>query len=147
MLHQRAKYQDIIIDAGGRDSTALRAALTLSDVLVIPFQPRSFDLWAMQDVLNLVNEANSMRDGLKVYAVLDQADSQGVDNSEAVQVVCGLEGVELLLAALGRRKAFASAAGAGLSVLEVSPKNQKACSELSTLIDLIFIGNTNDGPM
>lgn len=42
--HQRAKYQDIIIDAGGRDSTALRAALTLCDVLVIPFQPRSFDL-------------------------------------------------------------------------------------------------------
>jgi len=101
VLHQRAKYQDIIIDAGGRDSTALRAALTLSDVLVIPFQPRSFDLWAMQDVLNLVNEANSMRDGLKVYAVLDQADSQGVDNSEAVQVVCGLEGVELLLACAG----------------------------------------------
>ena len=78
VLHQRAKYQDIIIDAGGRDSTALRAALTLSDVLLIPFQPRSFDLWAMQDVLNLVAEANSMRDGLKSFAVLNQADAQGV---------------------------------------------------------------------
>ena len=69
--HQRAKYQDIIIDAGGRDSTALRAALTLCDVLVIPFQPRSFDLWAMQDVLTLVNEAKSVRDGLRVFALLN----------------------------------------------------------------------------
>jgi len=147
VLHQRAKYQDIIIDAGGRDSTALRAALTLSDVLVIPFQPRSFDLWAIQDVLNLVNEANSMRDGLKTFAVLNQADAQGVDNSEAVQVVRTLQGVELLAAALGRRKAFASAAGAGLSVLEVTPKDQKACSELTTLIELIFIGNADSGAM
>jgi chromosome partitioning protein len=38
----RPKYQDIIIDAGGRDLTALRAALVLSDVFVVPFAPR---LW------------------------------------------------------------------------------------------------------
>lgn len=147
VLHQRDKYQDIIIDAGGRDSTALRAALTLSDVLVIPFQPRSFDLWAMQDVLNLVNEAKSMRDGLTAFAVLNQADAQGVDNSEAVQVVRVLQGVELLAASLGRRKAFASAAGAGLSVLEVTPKDQKACRELNALIDRIFIGKADLGTM
>ncbi len=29
------KFEDIVIDAGGRDSTALRAALVLSDVLVV----------------------------------------------------------------------------------------------------------------
>ena len=138
--HQRAKYQDIIIDAGGRDSTALRAALTLSDVLVIPFQPRSFDLWAMQDVLTLVNEAKSVRDGLRVFALLNQADAQGADNGEAVQVVRGMEGVELLSVSLGRRKAFASAAGAGLSVLEMSPKDAKACAEAAAVIDMIFIG-------
>lgn len=34
---QRGKWDDIVIDVGGRDSTALRAALILSDVLVVPF--------------------------------------------------------------------------------------------------------------
>jgi chromosome partitioning protein len=38
---QRAKYDDVVIDAGGRDSTALRAALILSDRLIVPFLPRS----------------------------------------------------------------------------------------------------------
>ena len=38
---QAAKFDDVVIDAGGRDSTALRAALVLSDVLLVPFQPRS----------------------------------------------------------------------------------------------------------
>jgi chromosome partitioning protein len=139
--HQRDKYQDIIIDAGGRDSTALRAALTLCDVLVIPFQPRSFDLWAMQDVLTLVNEARSVRDGLRVYALLNLADPQGSDNAEAAEVVKGLEGIELLPVTLGRRKAFSSAAGSGLSVMEMSPKDPKACNEIQSLFNCIFIGN------
>ena len=39
VMQQAGKFQDIIIDAGGRDSTALRAALVLSDVIVVPFQP------------------------------------------------------------------------------------------------------------
>ena len=42
---QAAKFDDVVIDAGGRDSTALRAALVLSDVLLVPFQPRSYDVW------------------------------------------------------------------------------------------------------
>ena len=137
--HQRSKYQDIIIDAGGRDSTALRAALTLCDVLVIPFQPRSFDLWAMQDVLTLVNEARSVRDGLRTVALLNQADPQGTDNAEAVEVVRGLEGVELLSVSLGRRKAYASAAGSGLSVLESNPRDAKASAEIKVLIVSVFI--------
>ena len=145
--HQRTKYQDIIIDAGGRDSTALRAALTLCDVLVIPFQPRSFDLWALQDVLSLVNEAKSVRDGLRVYALLNLADAQGADNAEASEVVRSLDGVDLLPISLGRRKAYASAAGGGLSVLELSPKDAKACSEANALIDFIFIGNNDQGTM
>ena len=47
---QSSKFDDVIIDAGGRDSTALRAALVLSDVLLVPFQPRSYDVWALEDI-------------------------------------------------------------------------------------------------
>lgn len=71
---QRDKWQDIIIDAGGRDSTALRAALILSDVLLVPFAPRSYDVWALDDMAALVDEARSVRDGLRAFAVLNQAD-------------------------------------------------------------------------
>ena len=50
---QTAKFDDVVIDAGGRDSTALRAALVLSDVLLVPFQPRSYDVWALNDIAAL----------------------------------------------------------------------------------------------
>lgn len=38
----------------GVDSTVIRAALVLSDVLLVPFQPRSYDVWALNDIAALV---------------------------------------------------------------------------------------------
>ena len=74
VLQQASKFDDVVIDAGGRDSTALRAALVLSDVLLVPFQPRSYDVWALNDIAALVDEARSVRDGLKAFAILNCAD-------------------------------------------------------------------------
>ena len=66
---QRVHYDDVVIDAGGRDSTALRAALMLSDVVVVPFQPRSFDVWGVSDMAEIAAEAVSMRDGLRLSLI------------------------------------------------------------------------------
>lgn len=71
---QAAKFDDVVIDAGGRDSTALRAALVLSDVLLVPFQPRSYDVWALNDIAGLVDDTRSVRDGLRYFAILNCAD-------------------------------------------------------------------------
>jgi len=136
-----SKYDDIIIDAGGRDSTALRAALMLADVVLIPFQPRSVDIWAMGDMAELVKEAHSMRDGLKAFALLNGADPRGSDNAEAAQAVADFEHIQYLDAPIGRRKALADAMGDGLSVLESKPKDEKAINEINMLVNLVFILN------
>ncbi|PWV57743.1 AAA family ATPase [Plasticicumulans acidivorans] len=137
---QAAKFDDVIIDAGGRDSTALRAALVLSDVLLVPFQPRSYDVWALSDIAALVDEARSVRDGLRCFAVLNCADpgEHSSDNAEAAAAVAEVPQFEYLPTALRRRKAFANAAGAGLSVLELKPQDAKASAELNTLISNLF---------
>jgi len=135
------KYDDIIIDAGGRDSTAMRAALMLADVVIIPFLPRSVDIWAMADMAELVKEAHSMRDTLKVFAVLNSADPRGSDNGAAAEAVAEFEHITYLDAPVGRRKALADAMGDGLSVLEWKPKDEKAIDEITRLVNLVFIAN------
>ncbi len=137
---QASKFDDIIIDAGGRDSTALRAALVLSDVLLVPFQPRSYDVWALEDIAGLIDEARSVRDGLRAMAVLNCADpgEASSDNIEAAASVAEVPQFEYLPTALRRRKAFANAAGAGLSVLELKPSDKKAIDELSALVSSVF---------
>ena len=126
--------------AGGRDSTALRAALVLSDVLVVPFQPRSYDVWALNDIAGLVDEARSVRDGLRAVAVLNCADTgeASTDNAEAAAAVADVPQFEYLNTPIRRRKAFANAAGQGLSVLESKPADRKACDELNTLVNAFF---------
>ena len=137
---QVKKFDDVIIDAGGRDSTALRAALVLSDVLLVPFLPRSFDVWALNDIAALVNEARSVRDGLRAFAVLNCADpgENSSDNTDAAAAVSDVPAFEYLPTPLRRRKSFSNAAGAGLSVLEIKPQDSKATEELKALISAFF---------
>lgn len=133
-----AKFDDVVIDAGGRDSTALRAALLLSDVLVVPFAPRSLDVWALADICSLIDEAKGYRDGLRAVAVLNNADASGQDNADAIEALAEFPQLEYLATPIRRRKPVANAAGMGLSVLELSPKDPKAIEEMSALVNAVF---------
>jgi chromosome partitioning protein len=137
---QAPKYDDVIIDAGGRDSSALRAALALSDVLLIPVPPRSADVWALADISALADEARSVRDGLRVCAFLNLADpgAGSADNAGAVEAFAEYPAIEVLDVAIRRRKAIANATGQGLSVTELLPRDAKAIEELATLMSMVF---------
>lgn len=137
---QRAKWDEIIIDVGGRDSTALRGALVLADVLLVPFAPRSYDVWALDDMAAMVDEARSVRDGLRAFAVMNLADpgSLSADNAEAAAAVAEFSQFNYLPTPIRRRKAFSNAGGAGLSVAELSPKDAKAIAELDALNEHLF---------
>lgn len=137
VTQQRDSYDYIVIDAGGRDSTALRAALTISDVVLVPFLPRSFDVWALSDVASLLNEARAVRD-IRALAVLNAADAQGTDNSDAVEALAEIPGIELLPIRLNRRKAIANASGAGLYIDEYRPRDNAASAEVFALKNILF---------
>lgn len=143
--HQAGKYDDVVIDAGGQDSAALRAALLLSDVLLVPFQPRSVDVWALTNMAALVDEAQGVRDGLRACAVLNAADpGSSSDNTDAAAALADFPHLELLEGLIRRRKAFANAIGLGLSVDELVPKDLKASEELAQLARNVFhIANTS----
>jgi chromosome partitioning protein len=136
---QAEKYDDVVIDAGGRDSSALRAALVLSDILLVPFAPRTVDVWALSDIAGLVDEARAMRDGLRVLAVLNLADA-GVssDNTDALAALADFPQLIPVSVMVRRRKAFANAVGLGLAVDELTPRDAKACEELAALAGIVF---------
>lgn len=141
--HQSRKYNDIIIDSGGRDSSALRAALYVADKLIVPFAPRSFDSWSLADMSSLVDQANieRQRDGknrLDALVVLNCADSGGKDNEEAAGVVAEFPSLRYIDTPIRRRKAIANAAGNGMGVLEYTPRDIKACDEISALVNCVF---------
>lgn len=137
-LRLAQKYQDIVIDTGGRDTTSQRAALSVADVLLVPFVPRSFDVWTLEKVAHVVGEVRTLNSTLLAYAFLNRADARGQDNDEAAAVIRDTPGLTFLSAPLGARKAFANAGALGMSVSELMPNDPKATAEVTTLYQRLF---------
>jgi len=133
------KYDDLIIDVGGRDTGSLRAALTVAHTLVIPVQPRSFDIWAVDQVAALVKEAREINPELRAVTILNAADAQGRDNDDAGEALHEIAGIEVLPLTIGRRKAFPNAAARGHAVTEAMPRDAKAVTELQALVKALYI--------
>ena len=130
-------YDDIIIDCGGRDTASLRAALTISNVFLVPFQPKSFDIWTAEKVSVLVEEATSFNDKLLSYVVINCAGSRGSDNDDAKKILSKVNGLKMLRGTVGLRKAFSNATAEGLGIIEVR-KDKKAQQEMIALHNAIF---------
>ena len=133
------KYDDIIIDVGGRDTGSLRAALTVAHTLLIPVQPRSFDIWSVDQMTHLVKEAREINERLRAVILLNAADAQGTDNAEAAEALKDSDGLVLLPFTIGRRKAFPHAASSGKAVTEHTPKDTKAVRELDALLKALYV--------
>ena len=135
VLKFKPKFDHIVIDTGGRDTTSQRAALFVSDIYLVPFNPRSFDLWTIADVENLVKEVRALKpDELHAFSVLNRADPKGSDNRDSAELLNESTVIEHITPAIVSRKSFANTASNGLGVIEGNPADEKAVAE----IDLLF---------
>lgn len=128
------KFEDVVVDTGGRDTTSQRAALTVADLYLVPFNPRSFDVWTLEKVTRLIQEIQTVNPRLKSYAFINRADPRGSDNQDAAEALSDTEVLEFLDAPLGNRKAYSNAAAQGLGVLELHPEDSKAVVEFRNLL-------------
>jgi len=138
VLKMKDHYDEIIIDVGGRDTTSQRAALTIADLLIAPFQPRSLDVWTIGKLSSLLDDVCVINPNLKTYAVINRADSQGKDNKEAIDIINETGNILCLIEMVCQRKAFANASAEGMGVIEMTPQDKKAVDEIRNLSNAIF---------
>lgn len=131
------KYDDIVIDTGGRDTVSQRSALTVSHTYLVPFAPRSLDIWTLRKVENLLEEVLPFNSGLRCLTFINKADARGTAKDEAADLLRGSANLQFLDTSVGTRIAFANAAAVGLGVLELRPADEKASQEVNELCRLI----------
>jgi chromosome partitioning protein len=134
----KTKYEDIIVDTGGRDTRSQRAALVVADILLVPFVPRSFDIWTVEKVGALVEDVRTLNPELRAYVFLNRADATGQENEEAKCILADASALTYLDIALGYRKAFGKAAAQGMAVTELKSQDSKASAEIMALYRHIF---------
>ena len=132
-------YRHVILDVGGKNTSSFRAALTVADKLLVPVPPTTWDFWATEQLLPLVEEAREINPKLQAYSVLNKAYSSGTDNEQVAALLRGFEPtINYLDTPIVLRKAWSDAVAQGLAVHEYKPRNSKAISELVALYKAIF---------
>lgn len=129
-------YDQVIIDVGGRDTGSFRSALTITDKLLIPVQPRTFDVWALESLVSLIDEARLVNPALRVKTVLNLAEVQGHENDDAAKVLSEFSSIEYLDCPIMRRKVYAESIAQGKGILEM--KNDKAKLEWLRLMTNVY---------
>ena len=140
-LHDLAKrYQDIIIDAGGRDSIELRAALVVANLALIPIQASQFDLWTLDRMDNLVGSARGFNEKLRAVVMLSRVPTNPAvnDPKDAAELIADFTNVSLLKSAMCDRVSYRRSASAGMGVVEYQPVDQKAVAEIEALYKEVF---------
>ena len=132
-------YNDVVIDVGGQDTTSLRAALTVAHTLLVPVPPRTWEIWATEQLVPLVEEAQEINESLRAFTVINAADPQGQDNEQAACLLREFEPTLTYLdVPLVRRKTWSDAITQGQAVHECKPRNSKAVAELVALVRAIY---------
>ncbi|AIL66135.1 Plasmid partitioning protein ParA (plasmid) [Rickettsiales bacterium Ac37b] len=136
----RDKYDDIIVDVGGRDSASLRSALLEADIMVIPFLPSQFDVWSMERLDLVIGEAKTMNEELKTIAFLNKVDSY--PNSQLVEdaskLSTELSNINFSKIKVGYRVSFRRSVAEGQAVTEVTKKDEKSITEIMNLYKEVF---------
>jgi len=139
----RPKYDVIVIDAGARDTTTQRSAMTIADTVLLPFAPRGPDLWTIEAVIELVTEIRAVNEGLRALAMVNRADPIGGDNAEAEAAFAEHADVlETVPLRVGNRKAIALAHLLGLAAVEMVRTDPKAVAELDALYRYVLSTET-----
>jgi len=117
----------IIIDGPPRIAALARSALLAADLVLIPVQPSPYDLWASDEMVTLIREAQVFRPTLADAFVINPRVVRTVIGSEARQALTG-QPFPALRAEVRQRIVFADSVATGRLVREtVSPAVQKHC--------------------
>lgn len=134
------RYEDIIIDAGGRDSIELRAAMTIADKMFVPVQASQFDIWTLSIINDLVNQAKGFNPSLAPKVLINRAATNPSiqEVEEAKEVFSEFEHLSLSENLLKERISYRKAAKGGLSVTELSKPDPKSNTEIMALYEEVF---------
>ncbi|RDH41729.1 AAA family ATPase [Zooshikella ganghwensis] len=130
------KHQDIIVDAGGQDSEALRSAMTVATHMLIPFRPKRRDLRTLINMEEMIKLAKTVNFDLIVNAVITQCPSLPSQAPRILEAkeVCTSFGIEPLNSITTTRNIYDDADENGISVLETKA-DKKAAHEIISIAE------------
>ena len=118
-------YDMVFIDGAPRVNELARSAILASDLVLIPVQPSPFDVWAAQETITLIREAQQFKPTINAAFVINRKIANTVIARDVLAAFGELH-FPVLDATVTQRVAFAEAAAQGLTVPELSRSGEPA---------------------
>lgn len=142
------KYDDLIIDTGGRDSMEFRIAVLVSDILLVPINASAFNWWTLSKVDEIIGTTKLQNADLRAEIVLNRLPGNpGLRRRKLNTATDRLHAAEfdhlkVCQAVLVERTAFSDNEEFGLTVFEPSRIKPMidglACQEITALYEEVF---------
>lgn len=134
------RYQDLLIDTGGRDSIELRAAMTVADILFVPVVTSSFDIWTLGNMNSLISIARTFNPKLRAILFINRAstNASSTETKDAFEIIKDFKNFEIYPDPIKDRIAFRKSAALGVSVCEMSQADPKSIEEITKLFGIIL---------
>lgn len=121
-------FDNVVVDAGGRDSVGLRSALLFAEKAIIPIGASNLDAAAITDLLTIVELARDYNENLDVRVLLTRIDPRTKDAAEMLDFLTEQK-LSVLHTKVCERVAFRRAIGEGAIVQELG-RDQAAIAEI-----------------
>jgi chromosome partitioning protein len=128
-----AGYDHVVMDGPPRAEKVDRSAIMAADVVLVPVQPSSADVWAAETTIKLIDEARTFRPELGAALVVNRKIPNTTLGKAVLELLREFP-VETLKSTVGQRVIFAESLGRGGSVIE-DASSGPAAQEIRTLVN------------
>lgn len=134
------RFDDVVIDSGGRDTIELRQAMLIAHIMLIPARPSQFDIHGLAAVDRIVGDARGFNPQLAAFVVINCAPTHATntDADEMTDVVADMKNLQLSDAIIRDRVSFRRAARDGRAISEYLPLDEKAVFEMRKLYREVY---------
>ena len=131
-------YDHVIIDGPPRVTDLARSAIMASDVVLIPVQPSPYDIWSVDEIVKLTEEARVYRNNLKVTFVINRKIANTIIGRDVREALATYT-VPTLAAAVTQRVIFAEAVAQGRAVYELDPDGPASAEIEAVITELLEV--------
>ena len=145
LLSLAQHYDYMVVDCGGQDNLALRAAMSVADHVVIPLRPKRRDLKTVPHMEDMLSTCKMVNPKMLASFVITQCPSLPNQASRILEAkeVCTSYGINVLDAVTYSRNIYDDSEEQGSSVLENEPEGKAALEMVAIAEELLAMKPDN----
>ncbi|MDO6426034.1 AAA family ATPase [Thalassotalea sp. 1_MG-2023] len=145
LLSLNQHYDYVIVDCGGQDNLALRAAMSVADHVIIPLRPKRRDLKTVPHMEDMLSTCKMVNPKMLASFVITQCPALPTQANRIIEAkdVCKSYGINVLNAVTYSRNIYDDSEESGSSVLEIDSESKAALEVIAIAEELIAMKPDN----